>query len=596
MGLNFANPTALWLLLIVMAALAGGYFYATLLQKKLSRWIDRKFWPTLIPDFSQKQFFRKSVWLGVSLVFLVIALARPQWGEHEEMIKSEGMDILFLLDLSNSMYAEDTPPSRLKRAQTFIKKTLLSLADDRVGIVAFAGKAFLTVPLTTDFGYVAEVTDTLDPAAMVAQGTNIGAAIDTGIKAFERSAEDDHKSSRAIILISDGEDFGNDAMVAAKKLKDFGAGFFTISVGTPEGAPIPVRNESGVLQTYKKDRNEKPVLSRVNRDLMAKLADSGGGTFVELVNADDAAYTVTKSLRSYGRDAKKEQRQVVKIDRFPYFVALSIFFLILNLSTGYRRIFALFFVLFSFSTNAQAQTLDSYLKAKKAERFYQNKDYEQSAKSFEESRKSDSESSVLQFNEATALAKGSHGEDAIFNFQDATKKALSQGDYDTAAKALYNEGITQTEQKNLKEAYDRLTKSIELSKVSNQPELEKKAREALVSLIQKQKEQSKQDQDKQKQDKKDQKDPKDQKDQNKSGNNGQDPKQDDKKDSKDQKKDQKKDPKQNEDGKKREFKSGTLSKDVAESIMNDLSDREKQLYQHRMKERKTRETPNEKDW
>ena len=590
MGVSFANPSAFWLFIPVLLGIAGAYLYPAVLQKKLGRWIDPKFWPSLIPEFSKAVFFRKTLWFGISLLLLVASLARPQWGEHEEMIRSEGMDILFLLDLSNSMYAEDTPPSRLNRAQTFIKKTLNSLADDRVGIVAFAGKAFLTVPLTTDFGYVSEVTDTLDPSAMVNQGTNIAGAIETGMKAFERSSEDDHKGSRAVVLISDGEDFGQDAIAAAKKLKDFGAGFFTLSVGTSEGAPIPVRNETGVLQTYKKDLSGKPVLSRVNRELLAKVADAGGGTFLELINPDDAAYTLTKSLKSYGRDAKKEQRQVVKIDRFMYFVAASLFFLFLNLFTGYRKLFILF--LFFLPGLSQAQTFDSYLKARKAEKLYNEKDYDNSAKAYEESRKNDSESSILQYNEATSLARGKHTDDAIFNFQEATKRALSQGDYDTAAKSLYNEGITQSEQKNLKESYDKLTKSIELAKVSNQPELEKKAREALVTLVEKQKQQSKEE--------KENKGKGDPKDQNKKGNgsgDGQDQKKNKEEDKENpDKPDQKKDPQQSEDGKKRQFRSGTLSKDVAESIMNDLSDREKQLYQHRMKERKTRETPNDKDW
>ena len=174
---------------------------------------------------------------------------------------------------------------------------------------------------------------------------------------------------------------------------------------------------------------------------------------------------------------------------------------------------------------------------------------------------------------------------------EATKKALSQGDYETAARSLYNEGILHSEEKKLPEAYDRLTKAIEVAKISNLQEIEKKAREALTTLIEKQKQQSKSDKDKKdEKDKKDKdsqgKDPKDQKD-----------KGDQKKDSEpnDQQKQDQKDPKQMENG-KRQFKSGTLSKDVAESIMNDLSDREKQLYQKRMKEHKPREVPNDKDW
>ena len=583
MGISFANPSAFWALLFVAGFLTVGFIYPSILQTRLSKWMDKKFWPDLIPDFSKNVFLRKMIWLSLSFLFLVIALARPQWGEQEEMIRSQGMDILFLLDLSNSMYSEDTPPSRLNRAQTFIKKTLQNLADDRVGIVAFAGKAFLTVPLTTDFGYVAEVTDTHDPSMMLNQGTDIASAIDTAIKAFERGGEDDHKVSRAIILISDGEDFGKDALTAAKKLKDFGAGFYTLAVGTPEGAPIPVRNESGILQTYKKDLSGKTVLSRVNRELMSKIADAGGGTFQELINPDDAAYTITQSLQHMGRDAKKEQREVVKIDRFPYFVAISIAFLLLNLFTGYRKLFTVMFFLLLLPSISHAQTFGSYLDSKKAEKLYQSKNFDDSAKAFEAAQVNDAENPTLKFNEGTALAKGKHDEDAVFNLNEATKKALSQGDYDTAAKSLYNEGVTQADQKNLKEAYDRLTKAIELSKISNQPEIEKRAREALLSLIQKQKQKSKEDQDK-----KDQQDQQDKKD---------DKQQDKQQPSKPQNKDQgNKDPNQTEDGKKRQFKSGTISKDVAESIMNDLSDREKQLYQHRLKERKTRETPNEKDW
>ncbi len=585
--MSFANPSALWILLLVSLGLVGAYYYTLRLQKRLSKWVNYKFWPTVIPEFSRSIFVRKNLTLGISLFFLVIALARPQWGEHEEFIQSEGMDILFLLDLSNSMAAEDTPPSRLSRAQTFIKKTLQNLADDRVGIVGFAGKAFLTVPLTTDFGYVSEMVDTLDPGAMASQGTNIGAAIDVGMKAFERGGEDDHKTSRAMILISDGEDFGEDAFKEAKKIVDFGAGFFTLSVGTPEGAPIPIRNESGILQTYKKDLAGKPVLTRVNRELLAKLANSGGGTALELVNPDDAAYAVTKQLKSYTRDSKKDQREVVKIDRFQYFLAIAVLFLFIHLFTGYAPLRFLVLLL-GLSSIAEAQTLDTYLKSKKAEKQYSQKDFEGAAKSYEESRATDPENPTLQFDEATSLAKGKKAEDAIFNFNQATKKALSQGDYETAAKSLYNEGVTQAEQKNLKDSYDRLTKSIELSKISKQPELEKKAREALTTLIEKQKQQSKQEQSNK--DKKEE----DKKDQNKGNPQGSQPDGQPKQDQ--QKSGEKKDPTKTEEGKRREFKSGTLSKDVAESVMNDLSDREKQLYQKRMKERKSREVPSDKDW
>lgn len=594
--MSFANTHLLWLMPAAIILGLFAHFYGRQQQRKMSRWINRSLWQQVIPEYSDRVYLVKNITLTLCLFFMAFSLARPQWGEKEELIQSNGMDVLFLLDLSNSMLAEDVPPSRLNRAQTFIKKTLNTLADDRVGIVAFAGSAYLAAPLTTDFGYISEVVDSLDPNAISNQGTDIGLAIDVGMKAFERGGEDDHKTSRAFVLISDGEDFGEEANQAAEKLKKFGAGFFVMSVGLGEGAPIPLRNEAGILQTYKKDNAGKPILSRVNKEHLSKIADLGGGKFTELVNADDAAYTLSKQLLSFGRDSNKEQRQVTKIDRYPYFLAIAIFFLFLHLCVGYSKAkikrvkgISLGLIFLGFlGHDANAQTLDSYLNSKQAKKLYETKDFENSAAGYDASRKEDTENPAIQFNQGTALAKAKRNDEAVVQLQEATKKSLATGDYETAAKSLYNEGVTRGEMKNIPESYDRLSKAIEMAKISKQPELEKKAREALAAIAQQQQQQQKdkdkkddqkndsgQDQ-KKEQEKKDPKDDKDQKDQ---------------KDKKDQK-----GPPKSEDGKKREFKSGTLSKDVAESVMNDLSDREKQLYKKRMKERKSREAQNDKDW
>jgi Ca-activated chloride channel family protein len=596
MGMSFANPSALmYLVILAVLALATGFF-VNRLQKKLSLWIGRDQWKTVIPEYSKPVYLFKNIFLMMSAVFFVIALARPQWGEHEEILHSEGMDIFFVLDLSTSMLSEDVPPSRLRRAQTFIKKTMANLPNDRVGVVAFAGTAFIAAPLTTDFGYIGEMVDSLDPSSITNQGTDLGQALDVAVKAFERSAEGDQKISRAVIVVSDGEDFGTSAEKGAEEVKDFGAQFITLSVGTAEGAPIPNRNESGVLQDYKKDQSGKPILSRANKSLMQKIADAGNGKFIDLVNADDAAYAVAKSLSSASRNSQKEQRQVTKIERFQYFVAAAFLFLLLHLLLGYQSIWksarlekikpvittALTLLLcFGFlNKSASAQTFDSYLKSRDGMKKFKTKDFDGSVESYEQSRKNDSENPAILFNEATGLAEVKKTDEAKMLFSEATKKALQQGDYETAAKSLYNEGLMHSEAKNLPEAYDRLTKAIEMAKISKQPELEKHAREALVQNIEKQKQQSKED--KEKKDKKGEgkeDKPGDQKES--PGDNGKKPE------------DQKGGPpKLQQHG----FKSGTLSKDVAESIMNDLSDREKQLYQKRNREKKGKEMNHDKDW
>jgi len=591
--MSFAGLHYTWICILTLAVFAFGYYFQQRRQAQLSTWIKKDFWPFLIPEYSQKKFILKWSFLALSIFFILFSLLRPQWGEHEELIESKGMDLMFILDLSNSMLAEDVNPSRLNRAQVFIKKTLQQLADDRVGVVGFAGNAFLAIPLTTDFGYVSEVVESLNPEAAYQQGTEIGPAIDVAIKAFERGGTDSRKTSRAIMLISDGEDFGKDPIPVAQKIKDFGAGFFTFSVGTPEGAPIPIRSDSGILQTYKKDRSGKTVISRPNPDLLSKIASAGGGKFFELTNVDDASYILVKQLLAFNRESTKEQRQVIRIDRFQAFLAIGIFFFILHLFVGYHPFFtarvaaSILFLLFSFhNTSAFAQTLGGYWKNKRGIQNYDNKNYEESSKIFESARSKDADNPILEFNQATALARAQKDEDAVFHYEETTKKALNQGDFETAAKSLYNEGVLQKQSKNFTESFHQLTNAIEMAKISNQPELEKKAREALLKASQEQQQEQKK-QDQQQKEGKDQKKPQDQKDsKDKKDKEGQD-----------QQGKQKKDGQQQvEDGKNRQFKSGTLSKDVAEGIMNDLADREKQVYQHKMKEKKAKESQNDKDW
>ena len=588
----FGNSRAWLVLLLALVMLALAHLQIKGQQKRLSSWIDRSMWSRMIPEFSWSTFLRRQVLLALAFLFAGVALMRPQWGEREELIDSKGMDIVFLLDLSNSILAEDTPPSRLDRARTFIKKTLDGLADDRVGVVGFAGKAVLAVPLTTDFGYVTEMVETLEPSMIASQGTEIAKAIDAGIKAFERSAEDTRKSSKAFVLITDGEDFGEGATAAASRIKDFGSGFFVVAVGTKEGAPVPVRNQAGVLQTYKKDRDQKVVLSRVNKDLLAQIASEGGGTLIDLVNPDDASYELVRGLRGLSRSSTLQQKQVTRIERYHYFLAVAVALLLMHLFTGYlparKRIPSLLLLIVLLPAEGSALTWKSYLESRKAQKLYEDRDFAASSELYGQSSKREPESGTLKYNQATALSGAGKAEEAIPLFEEVSKQALAEGDYESAARALYNEGVTLSQSGKARESLDRLTKAIELAKIIRDGEMEKRAREALTRSSQQNQQQQKQKQEQQKQDQ-EQKPKQDSGDQNsKPKDDGQEPQQ--KPRGEDQ---QKQGP---EDGKKRQFRSGTLSKDVAESIMNDLSDREKQLHQNRLKEQRGREMENEKDW
>ncbi len=588
--MSFGNPGAVWHVVFAIVLSLGAWYQSRRLQKKLSLWIRESFWKTVIPDFSKKVFFWKSLFYSLGMLFLALALLRPQWGQHQERIETRGMDVLFLLDLSNSMLAEDTPPSRLSRAQNFIRRTLSGLGSDRAGVIAFAGKAFLTVPLTNDFDYVADMTETLAPENLMTQGTNIGEAIDVAIRAFERGGEAPHKQSRAVILISDGEDFGENALKAAAKLKEFGAGFLALSVGTSEGGPIPLRSQNGVLQTYKKDLSQKPVLTRVNRELLAKIASAGGGAHLELINPEDAAYQVGKTLKTMNREGSESRLEVVKIERFQLFVALAMLCFLIHLSVGYRKVrlripgMGVLLLAGIAPTLAHAVPLDTYLKARRAEKRYQSGKFEESASEYQSAAKESQAPPEIGFNEGTALARAKKPAEAIPKLQSATREALAEGDFETAAKSLYNEGILLSKEKDPRDSFDRLTKSIELAKRTGQKELEENARKALARAFEEQQKQEKQKKEQKQDSQADQKSGEGQ-----SGSQGEQAKQDGQNRESPM-------PKPEEDGKKRQFRGSTVSKDVAESLMNDLSDREKQLYQKRLGERRPKEAPNDKDW
>jgi tetratricopeptide (TPR) repeat protein len=309
-------------------------------------------------------------------------------------------------------------------------------------------------------------------------------------------------------------------------------------------------------------------------------------------------------MNLWARSSLQDQKTVAKVDRFQSFLGLALVFFLIHFFVGYRssrlipkplapklrfspKTTAAALVLFAtllVPNLSWAQSLNAYLNNKKGIQKFEKGDFDGAAQDFDRAHNLDREDAKLDFNTGTALAKGSRKEDSFTHFQSATKKALEQADYATAIQSLYNEGLVQKDAKNFDAAYDRLTKAIELSKSIQDPELERKAREALsVAAQQEQKEQQ-------------------QKDDKKDGGEGQDeskkPSEGDGKgsDQGDDEKERESENKKPSNSNKRPFKSGTLSKDVAEGIMNDLSDREKQLYNRRLKDQRGKEAPHDKDW
>ena len=255
----------------------------------------------------------------LGLLFMVLAMAQPKWGFEWEDLKQEGVDIIVAVDVSQSMLAADIKPSRLERARHEVSDLLNLLDGDRIGLVAFAGTSFLQCPLTLDYQAAGIFLDALEPDLIPIQGTSISHALRTAIEAFSRV----EKKSKAIILITDGEDHGGNLEEVSRLALEEGVKIFVIGIGQETGAPIPSA-EPG--RGFKKDSSGELVLSKFNEPLLQKIAVQSGGTYVRSVIGDmdlqkiyleDIKQTVaTKELRTSRRKRWQE--------RFQWMLALAL--------------------------------------------------------------------------------------------------------------------------------------------------------------------------------------------------------------------------------------------------------------------------------
>jgi Ca-activated chloride channel family protein len=271
---RLAHPEMLYFLLVI-PLLVVLFLITQLARKKAFNAIGE--WPLLMrlmPDYSKSRPWIKLVFLLAGWVLIVIGLANPQTGSRLEKIQRKGIDLVFALDVSNSMLAQDITPNRLERAKQAINRLIDNLENDRIGLVVFAGKSYVQMPLTTDYSAAKLFLANITPGMIPTQGTAIGDAIETSAECFGKS-----KQSKAIIVITDGENFEDDAIEAAKSATSSGIKVYTIGMGLPDGAPIPIYN-SGVQIGFKKDRMGNTVITKLNDELLREVAAAGKGIYV----------------------------------------------------------------------------------------------------------------------------------------------------------------------------------------------------------------------------------------------------------------------------------------------------------------------------
>lgn len=315
---RLAHPQFLYLLLLIPLLVLLFVYARQRKRKALSTFGDINLVLRLLPEYSGIREILKFIIWTVAWILLVIGIADPQTGSKLEKIKRKGVDMVFALDVSNSMMAQDITPNRLERAKQAIIHLLGKLENDRVGLVIFAGKSYVQMPLTTDYSATRLFLANISPGMIPLQGTAIGDAIEISASGFGNT-----KQSKAIIIITDGENHEDNAVDAARSVSAKGIRVFTIGIGQPEGAPIPVY--SGNTQIgYKKDASGITVITRLNETMLEEIAQAGNGIFVKANNSQSGVQEVFDQINKLEKAEYNEAIFSDYEDRFQFFILAAL--------------------------------------------------------------------------------------------------------------------------------------------------------------------------------------------------------------------------------------------------------------------------------
>lgn len=281
----------------------------------------------LLQNFSLNREMIKIFLLILGLIFLSIALLRPKWSQKEELVVREGKDLLFALDVSRSMLAQDSNPNRLTFAKEKIKKIVNTLYSDRVGLIIFSSDAFVQCPLTSDFGAFFTFLDSLDAETISSGTTEINSAIQKAIETYKAMPT---KKNKLLILFTDGEDFSKPNELIQQELKSIGMHVFTFGVGTSEGAPIPVVDENGIQIGYQKDKDSKIVISRLDENKLQSIANETDAIYVKSNNSDTDIKILMKKINEFEKEKFEDKKFADLEDKFQYFALLSLLCLLLQ--------------------------------------------------------------------------------------------------------------------------------------------------------------------------------------------------------------------------------------------------------------------------
>lgn len=325
--INFAQAQYLALLLLVPLFFVAYAVMGHFRKKRLARLGDRNLVRELMPSVSTSKGWVRLTLFAMAFFFFVIGLSRPQIGAKLKERNIKGVEIMIALDVSNSMLAEDYSPNRLERAKLAISSLVDKLRDDRIGLVVFAGTSFVQLPVTTDYASAKMFLNSINTESVPVQGTALGEAINTCIRSF--SAQSD--KSRAIIVITDGENHEDDPVAAAKQAADMGIKVFTIGVGSAEGKPIPYKGE------LLKDKDGNIVVSRLDEKTLKEIAAAGNGAYVRAGMSEFGLNPIVDDIRRMDEEMFNSVVFEEFDEQYMYFFAIALVLLVAEMLVGERK-------------------------------------------------------------------------------------------------------------------------------------------------------------------------------------------------------------------------------------------------------------------
>lgn len=321
---RFANDGYLWGLIII-PILTLFYMWSRFMRNRaLRRFGNRKIIDELMPFASKSRPALKFIMLMLALALFIMGTARPQFGSKLKKVQREGVEIIIALDVSNSMMAEDIQPNRLERAKRAISRMIDRLQDDKIGLIVFAGEAYIQLPITTDYNSAKLFLDAITTDIVPRQGTAIGAAIDLASRSFTPS----EIANKTIIIITDGENHEDDPVTAAKDVAGNGIIVHTIGMGLPQGSPIPLAR--GGQSEYLRDQEGKVVITRLDDAMLEQISAAGNGIYVRANNAQVGLNVLFDEIDKLEKEELDTMIYSEYDDQFQYFFAIGILLLLIE--------------------------------------------------------------------------------------------------------------------------------------------------------------------------------------------------------------------------------------------------------------------------